>query len=332
MKKDLNKNVKDYLYAPMLSISGQNTYQRKITDGLWTILGRARHIASQKKQELIQIGHDLTLPIDGHIKGNADISFVIYHVPFEKEKNTSIGSFDVPDIDHSRIKHLELVRWTIQAIHETVPSAEVIVCTDQQFGSQLSDLNPTILIPSVERHRPMYYRARTYNTIIQNKWCQGNTIFLDSDAIVLKDPSRLSEQLNFQVGLTARFAPNLMPINEGVIITKSRSPFCIDFFAHYMGTYEFIKNDNVIQSITKNDLMRWRGGQLSLNAICKGAKLIDARDSNHHLKVLPCSKYNYAVQTSNDVEKLRSEKKVYIAHIKGKSKLSLKNNNYKSHA
>ena len=323
MKKDTNFNVNENLYTPMLSIAGQNTYQRKITDGLWTILGRARHIASQKKEELIQTGHDLILPIEGQINGNTDITFVIYHVPFEKEKNASIGSFDVPDIDHSRIKHLELVRWTIQAIHETVPSAEVVVCTDYQFGSKLSDLKPTILIPSVERHRPMYYRARTYNTIIQKKWCQGITIFLDSDAIVLKDPSHLSKQLNFQVGVTSRFAPNLMPINEGVIITEARSPFCIDFFAHYMGTYEYIKNDNVIQSITKNDLMRWRGGQLSLNAICKGAKLIDARDSNHNLKILPCSRYNHAVQASDDVQKLRSEKKVYIAHIKGKSKLSL---------
>ena len=136
-----------------------------------------------------------------------------------------------------------MVRWTIQAIHETVPSAEVVVCTDYQFGSKLSDLKPTILIPSVERHRPMYYRARTYNTIIQKKWCRGVTVFLDSDAIVLKDPSHLSKQLNFQVGVTSRFAPNLMPINEGVIITEARSPFCIDFFAHYMGTYEYIKND-----------------------------------------------------------------------------------------
>ena len=65
--------------------------------------------------------------------------------------------------------------------------------------------------------------------------------------------------LNFKVGVTARFAPNLMPIN-GDYYCESIAE-CIDFFAHYMGTYEAIKNDTFIQNITRNDLMRWRGGQ-----------------------------------------------------------------------
>ena len=99
----------------------------------------------------------------------------------------------------------------------------MIVCTVEAFGSAIADLHPTILIPEVERNRPMYYRARTYNTIVQNQWLSGTTVFLDSDAIVLKDMKSLPQQLNFKVGVTARFAPNLMPINEGVIITESDS-------------------------------------------------------------------------------------------------------------
>ena len=168
----------------------------------------------------------------------------------------------------------------------------------------------------------MYYRARTYNTIIQEKWTEGITIFLDSDAIVLKDPSILPEQLNFKVGVTARFAPNLMPINEGVIITRSDSKEAIDFFAHYMGTYNAIKDDAIIRNIAGNDLMRWRGGQLSLNAICKGNKLVDFRDSTESIKILPCRKYNHAVRSMEDIDGLKIRDYVYIAHIKGKAKLT----------
>ena len=42
-----------------------------------------------------------------------------------------------------------------------------------------------------------------------------------------------------------------------------------------MGTYRFIKDDTKIKEITGNDLMIWRGGQLSLNTICPGSKMLD---------------------------------------------------------
>ena len=313
--------INKFLYTPMLSVGGK-TYQRSVTNGLWEILSRARLVAKENKQQLIQNGYQLKLNIQGKPNGTQPISFVIYHVPFDQHQSKSIGSFDVPTIDHSKIKHLELVRWTIKAIKETCPDAEIIVCTDEKFGNSIADLNPTILIPHVEKSRPMYYRARTYNTIVQNRWLSGTTVFLDSDAIVLKDPRDLPLKLNFKVGVTARYAPNLMPINEGVIITDNRSQECIDFFAHYMGTYQWVKNDIKIQKITGNDLMRWRGGQLSLNAICKGVKMTDFRDSTDGIKILPCSKYNRAVRSKEEVHYLAKKKYTYVAHIKGKAKIN----------
>ena len=322
MKQTSSPDTRKDLYAPMLSIGGGHTFERIITDGLWSILSRARLIAKGNKDQLIQHGYNLTLPIDGKLSGNRPVTFVIYHVPFDVTQDKSIGSFDVTKIDHSKIKHFKLVRWAITAIRETVPQAEIVICTDQEFGNKLKDLNPTILIPKVERNRPMYYRARTYNTIIQNRWTNGVTIFLDSDAIVLKNPSKLAKRLNFKVGVTARFAPNLMPINEGVIICESQSQECIDFFAHYMGTYQWVKDDKAIQQVTGNDLMRWRGGQLSLNAICSGSKMTDFRDSTKAIKILPCRKYNQTVTKMDDVNKLKAKNYAYIAHVKGKAKLS----------
>lgn len=316
-------NISTHLYAPLLSIGENNIYQRSITDGLWAILGRAYLIASNNKGRLIDEGRHLLLPIKGRPYGNRPITFVIYHVPFDHAEDKSIASFDVPKIDHSKVNHLELLRWTIKAIQAKVPTAEIVVCTDKQLAAQLRDLNPSILIPQVERRRPMYYRARTYNSIIQQGWIDGHVVFLDSDAIVLKDISELLSQFDFKIAVTARFAPNLMPINEGVIIADARSHECSRFFAHYMGTYESIRSDAVIKSITKNDLMRWRGGQLSLNAICPGIKMVDWRDSDEVLKILPCRKYNLAVKSIKEVPLLEKENSVYIAHIKGRAKYIL---------
>ena len=97
-----------------------------------------------------------------------------------------------------------------------------------------------------------------------------------------------------------------MPVNEGVIIADAGSPECIDFYT--TGTYEAIKDDQLIKDITKNDLMRWRGGQLSLNAIA-GSKMLDFRDSNRILKVLSCDLYNYTVRHKSRL-KSRKENKV----------------------
>ncbi len=320
MAQQNQKTYANTLFAPLLSSNLAGNYQRGIAEGLWNILYRATLIAKKYKDKLISIGMKATLHIEGQPKGNHPITYVIYHVPFEESENKAIGSFDVPSIDHSKIKHLELIKWTIQAIQEQSPNAEVVLCTDKNFGSQLNNQDISLIYPNVERNRPMYYRAKTYNTIIQKKWIKNVVVFLDSDAIVLKDLADLPKKLNFNVGVTSRFAPNLMPVNEGVIIANAQSQDCIKFFAHYMGTYETIKDDSFIKAITKNDLMRWRGGQLSLNAICEGIKFVDFRDSLGGLKILPCNIYNYAVRDKGEVNTLKDNRKVYVAHIKGKAK------------
>lgn len=307
----------------MLSLSGGLSYQRQITDGLWTILTRARQLASEHKQALIENGRKSTLTIQGRLRGDAPITFVIYHVPFEAKADQAIGSFDVPAIDHSKINHAGLVRQTIKAILSTHPQAEVVLCTDEAFGSQMQDLGISVVYPEVERRRPMYYRAKTYNTLVQGGKLQGTVVFLDSDAIVLKPMDELPESIGFDVAVTQRFAPNLMPINEGVIIAKAPTQTCINFFAHYMGTYNLIKDDAIVKQVCGNDLMRWRGGQLSLNAMLDGGKMKTQMSSGEStLKILDCAHFNKAVNNIADVDILQKDGEVYVAHIKGKAKMT----------
>lgn len=319
----MNKDISKHLYAPMLSLNGGLSYQRKITDGLWTILTRARQLASEHKETLIQNGRLSVLNFQGSIRGNTPITFVIYHVPFEAKADQSIGSFDVPVIDNSKINHSRLLHKTIESIHRSHPNVEVVLCTDKEFGAQMKHLDVSLVYPDVELHRPMYYRAKTYNTLVQGGCLQGTVVFMDSDAVVLQSMEQLPESIDFDVAVTQRFAPNLMPINEGVIIAKLATQTTINFFAHYMGIYELIKNDAVIKSICGNDLMRWRGGQLSLNAILTGGKMKTHMSSDDlRLKILDCHRFNRAVSSIAEVEDLLKQGETYVAHMKGKAKFT----------
>ena len=235
--------TQDFLQCPFLGLSGKNVYQRKITDGLWVVLTRARLIATHEKSQLENRGQSLKVELKALFKSreySADCTtFVIYHVPFDKNKNVNIRSFDVPTIDHSRIDHTKLVSESIRRIHNVYKNARVILCTSPEFGLKLKDSGAEIIIPKVDKERPMYYRALTYNTLIQEDILSEKTVFIDSDALILRPLDEVFEFLNFDIAVTARFAPNLMPINEGVIMARGISTGAKRFFAHYMG-YKFI--------------------------------------------------------------------------------------------
>ena len=103
-----NQDINKTLVAPMLNVAQNLSYQKPITSGLHQILSRATMLAKVNKDKLIQIGKKCTLQTTGKINGSNPITFVIYHVPFDTSADKAIGSFDVPTIDHAKIKHLEL--------------------------------------------------------------------------------------------------------------------------------------------------------------------------------------------------------------------------------
>ena len=90
-------NTSKFLYTPMLSIAG-NSYQRPITDGLWTILSRARLVAREDERQLITQGYQLKLNIQGKPKGTQAINFVIYHVPFDQNADKSMAALMFPEL------------------------------------------------------------------------------------------------------------------------------------------------------------------------------------------------------------------------------------------
>ncbi|MDB4682085.1 hypothetical protein OAE68_00220 [Synechococcus sp. AH-551-A10] len=312
----------DQLDASLLGITKGVVYDKRVTKRLYHAIMEAKLIARYQKDELIYNGKSATLDIDGKINAGVNSGhYVIYHIPFKKDDDNDIKSFDIPTINTDHFDYQVIVNSCIDSIRQVSPNAQIILCTTDAFAEKIRDKSINIIKPRVDSEHPMYYRAKTYNTIIQSKKIKGNIFFLDSDAFLLKDINELPEKLKFKIGLTARYSPNLMPINEGVIMARADDECTRDFFAHYMGVYEeIIKNKRILEIMDNIDLRRWRGGQLSLNAVCQGGSLVDWRDSTKNVKILNCDYYNRKIKNVKEIAQIRAEGRAYIVHLKGKSK------------
>ena len=312
--------------AMLLAIDGEILYQGNIVSGVKTILEEARNIANDLTCDDVLEGKKNTIPLRGEKPDNKKkFSVVIYHVPFKENESSIIKSFDIPESDHKSINHEDVIKKSINSINKTMKEAEIILCTTKEFGEKFNGMNIKKIYPQADSRKPMYSRVKTYNTLIQYNLLGQNVIFMDSDVMILENPWNDLEKLNFDVAVTYRFTPNLVPINEGVIYCRSKSKESKEFFAKYIQTYEKIKNNKIIKDTVGTDLERWRGGQLSLNGICNAGRMVTYRDSNKHIAFLPCDKYNRTIYGYSEVNSLIVEKSAFAVHAKGRSKHNMDN-------
>lgn len=307
--------------AMLLAIDGEVLYQGGIVSGVKTILEEARNIANNLTSNDILEGKKNTIPLRGEKPDNKKkFSVVIYHIPFKETESSIIKSFDIPESDHKSIDHENVIRKSIDSINETIEGVEIILCTTKAFGEKFNDKNLKKVYPQADSSKPMYNRVKTYNTLIQYNLLGENVIFVDSDVMILENPWKHLERLNFDVAVTYRFTPNLVPINEGVIYCRSKKDGSKTFFAKYIQTYEDIKANKIINNIVGTDLERWRGGQLSLNAICNAGRMVTYRDSTDHISFLPCGKYNRTIYSYAEISSAKVERSAFAVHAKGKAK------------
>ena len=93
-------------------------------------------------------------------------------------------------------------------------------------------------------------------------------VFLDSDASFITVRTSIGSSIkDMDLAVTYR-GGGLMPINEGVFFANSKDIEAAVhfFFNHYLCHLRRLLSDPVVEKIY-GDVRRWRGGQLSLNAI-----------------------------------------------------------------
>ncbi|HVZ47053.1 MAG TPA: hypothetical protein VHA82_24810 [Ramlibacter sp.] len=173
--------------------------------------------------------------------------------------------------------------------------------------------------------RTMYERVRAMCAYVHSPSFTADTLFLDSDAF-LNGPTAPWLCGEFDIAVTYRNRLWMMPVNEGVMAAKIARPDAVRaFFRRYLATYDQLVDDERVQAFY-GDVRRWRGGQLSLNAVTRGGYPYSAfREldlSGAVLKALPTESFNYSYEYGEKLDPRELDARA-VVHLKGGRKTSL---------
>lgn len=241
-------------------------------------------------------------------------------------------------MDFDRL-HLPKVDWRGWIYHVPIPpEAAKIQYRDVKMDQSKYDYEP-IVAHAVARGRalrvdgslyafnplePMYERCRAMCAYVHSQAFNSPTVFLDGDAFVNTDLNPIFKTIR-DVAVTYRNDPGLMPINEGVIFAKPTEG-TRKFFRAYLATYENLaKVPEIIEYYGSNPgIKRWRGGQLSLNALTCPPGVPSEMDriqvAGCSVQYLPCETWNFSLDLHKPYAPRELDTKA-ILHQKGDRKV-----------
>lgn len=228
-------------------------------------------------------------------------------------------------IDHGKFDYDRIVRHCIAAALAAQPGARFVLATDSQFLGGIAHPALTVVRLPLDAASPMYERVVAMCAFVRSRQFNAPTAFLDSDAF-LNAPIANLFQGHFDIGATYRPDPGLMPINEGVIFADSRNKDLVrSFFAGYLGTYDRLCRNATVTGYYGN-VKRWRGGQLSLNALTCPPGIPCALDSakafGARIRYYPCATFNFSIDMERPYTARQLDMKA-VLHLKGPRKVVL---------
>ena len=241
---------------------------------------------------------------------------------------------DVPDshrfIDYVDVKHdhhgFDYRRITQRFVDSALrfnPDARIFFITGPDGLGPKPDPRVRVVRLPLDPRAPMYERVKAVTAYVRSAAFDRDTVFLDTDAFPNR-PLASTFEADLDIGVTERPTENFyMPFNEGVIFAAARRPRAVRrFFDGYIGTYRALMQDPLVADYY-GEITRWRGGQLSLNAVAlrMGARESVVAEPNHPAVVsLPCDSHNFwIVPNATPDPGLWNAK--YVLHLKGDSKL-----------
>lgn len=228
-------------------------------------------------------------------------------------------------IDHGKFDYDRIVRHCIAAALAAQPNCRFVLATDGAFLPGLAHPNLTIVRLPLDAASPMYERVVAMCAFVRSLQFNAPTVFLDSDAFLNAAAAPIFAA-PFDLGVTYRSDPGLMPINEGVILAGSRNRAAVrSFFAGYLGTYDRLCGNPTVMGYYGN-VKRWRGGQLSLNALaCPPgipSELEAAEVFGAKVRYYPCATFNFSIEMDRPYTLKQLDAKA-VLHLKGPRKAML---------
>lgn len=255
------------------------------------------------------------------VKSPTQLNVFVFHVDVPAS-HRSIEYVDVKH-DHWEFDYKALAAhfvWATLSFHDTV---RIYYVTNESTVVPFEHPNMTVVRLPVDSRAPMYERVRAMAGYVHSRAFSAHTAFLDTDAYPNRALNGVFKR-EFDVGVTYRTTPGYMPINEGVIFAaRRRSTAAVQkFFTAYLSTYEALRIDPVVLDYYNGNIERWRGGQLSLNAVGLPPHLSAGGDFDRdgvRVRLLPCNRFNYWVTKAIDVDRPTWDAK-FVLHLKGDSK------------
>jgi len=261
-------------------------------------------------------------------QSQAPVNIFVYHYDMSEDAKLVYFYGDNDAIENvGEINYSLVLKTFLKAIEVWLPQANVYLVTGKDSSYEaLESSRVKVVYLDVSKETPMYSRVQAMYAYVHSNAFNQDTVFLDSDAFVNK---KITDYLDsdFDIALTVRDTKSLMPINEGVIIAKYLNPNNVrKFFKRYLSTYHALIDDEMAKK-AYTDIRRWRGGQLSLNAI--GTNLLpyspyrQIEVSSIRLRSLPCDMFNYYWEYNQKGLTLDVLKEKVVIHLKGGRKGSM---------
>ena len=252
----------------------------------------------------------------------SQLNVFLFHQSVSSQAET-INTVDIKGLDHSRFDYEQLIRRNIAIALWSNPGSRIILVTDREFIPHgMADNRVSIVRLDLADGEPMFERVVAMLAYVESAAFTAPTIFLDSDAFLIRHAAGLFAN-DFDVAVTYRDIGGQMPINEGVIMANDRHVESVrPFFRRYLATYLTLEHHPVVLE-TYGKVRRWRGGQLSINAISGGwhrysAGILDS-DLGARVAYLPCSRYNYSPDQEGEISTAMLTRAL-VLHLKGSRK------------
>ena len=254
----------------------------------------------------------------------ADLNVFVFHVEMGEA-----GKLQYRDIamDVNRFDYAAVLQTFKRCVRRWHPRAHIFLATSRGSAfAGLADEALSVVELDLAADQPMYERVHAMCAYARSGAFTTDTLFLDSDAFVNADFGPYLEA-DFDIAITTRGSPGLMPVNEGVIVARAARPERVrGFFDRYLATYEALRVDERVVA-HYGDIRKWRGGQLSLNAVTRAAHPFPAMRridvAGAAIQCLPCDPFNYSYEYGEKVHGATFNGKV-IVHLKGGRKTSLR--------
>ncbi len=241
----------------------------------------------------------------------AAMNIVFFHAEMDEAR----VPFDKPD-------YPSMLAAAVLAARRRAPHARVVLLTDERTAMPEHVEFDRVVRRPLDPSQLMYERMRSQRCFLASLDDGSNTVFVDADVIVNRDPAGIFDG-SFDIALSWRTGPVEAPFNGGAIFARG-SPAALAFFDTMLAAYIALEHCDAIRARFPEGIRGWWGDQLAMAAVVDWNEFA-RRDSDRMsiagsvVRFLPQRKYNLVMERTTPLS-VPDRLQAYLVHFKGARK------------